>query len=237
MKKYLTAVALLLAAGITCADESSPSLLKSSEDLARSYVLGRTINMGPGFSQGTFKFSRRGDNAQLTDNGGPTLMASVDSRLHPLTQWDMRHGLATLGYDFTATASGFSPSRQLIGSATQGVDIGTRVNGGYLAAAGRLGFAMGPLYADRPVFWKYTVGLGAAMMQYSGHAAFYGDQSSGVHSVSGSAIPSLYIETAWQMVMGHWDLLFKSQYLGARHSGYLTTYEVYGAGLVYQFSF
>ena len=214
-----------------------PSLLNSTENLAKSYVLGRNISLGVGFAQGTFKLSRSGDNAQITDNGGATLIAAIDSATHPLKDWPLRHGDATLGYDFTATGGFFSPSKQLLDNATQGTDVGTSVNGGFVAAAPRFTFNMGPLYPDSHIYWKYSAGVGAALLHFDGKALFEGDQSSGEHSVSGAAVPSLYIETKWQMQFGHWDVIFNSQYLGDRHQGYLTTYEGYGLGAAYQFSF
>lgn len=216
---------------------TEPTLLTSTENLAKSYVLGRNIQLGVGFAQGTFKLSRSGDNAQITDNGAVTLVAAIDSATRPLSSWTMRHGDATLGYDFTATGGFFSPSKQLLNSATEGTDVGTSVNGGFVAAAPRLTFNMGPLYQDSPIYWKYSAGVGAALLHFDGKALFEGDESSGEHSVSGGAVPSLYIETKWQMQFGHWDLIFNSQYLGDRHQGYLTTYEVYSLGAAYLFSF
>jgi hypothetical protein len=214
-----------------------PSLLDSSEKLLKSYVLGRKVNLGAGFAQGTFKLWRTGEKAQLTDNGGISLLASVDSRTRPLKTWPMRHGEASLGYDFTATGSFFSASKQLLDSATQGEDIGTSVNGGFVAAAPRLTVYMGPLYEGGHIFWKYSAGAGAALLHFNGNALFEGDQSTGLHSVGGSVVPSLYVETKWQMQFGHWDVIFNSQYLGTRNKGYFTTYEVYGVGAAYQFSF
>jgi hypothetical protein len=217
---------------------AEPTLASSSTKLLKSYVLGRNVQIGLGYAQENMVFTRPGDRAQMTDNGSIVLLASLSSQTRPLRSWALRDGGAvSLGYDFTATGSFFDMNQQLVQSADAGSKIGTDVKGGFIAAAPRLTLNMGPLYADSHVFWKYSLGVGPALLHYSGNAAFYGDNASGTHAVSGSAVPAVYFENRWTTQLGHWDLVLNAQYVASRHEGYNLAYQVYGFGVAYEFGF
>ncbi len=203
------------------------------------YLQDRQISLGLGMQQGTLTLSRPGDRAQLTDNGSLSLLINANTAGHLLADWPLQAGgSVALSGDLTATANILGVNKQLLNSADVGTDIGTHVNGGFIAVAPRLNLSMGPLYADSAIYWRYSFAAGLALLHYNGSADFMGSSATGLHSVStGAAIPAEYLENKWVLSLHRWDIIFNTQYLLSRHQGYQVSYEVFGLGLAYALPF
>ncbi|NNM52152.1 MAG: hypothetical protein HKM02_07990 [Pseudomonadales bacterium] len=203
------------------------------------YIQDRHLSLGLGMQQGTLSLSRPGDVAKMTDNGSLSLLINANTAGHLLADWHMRAGGSiALSGDLTATANILGVNKQLLNSADVGTDIGTHVNGGFVAVAPRLSISMGPLYQDSAIYWKYSFAAGLALLHYSGSADFMGSSATGLHSVStDSVIPAEYFENKWVLSLQRWDIIFNAQSLLSKHQGYQVNYEVFGLGLAYALPF
>ncbi len=206
--------------------------------LARSYLNESQFSLGLAAQQATLTLNRTGARAQMTDNGTVTLLVSADSRGHPLWQIPLqRHGDVNLAWDWTATGNWMGLHRQLLNQANVGSNIGTSVQGGFLAAGIRLNLGMGPLYNDSSIFWRYSLALGPGVMRYQGHSLFEGSAASSTPvSVGGRWMLTDYVENRWELVIDRWELLLNAQYLQGQSQGLHTWYMVVGLGAAYRFS-
>ncbi len=195
---------------------------------------GSELQLGLQAQQGTLTLARAGDRAQLTDNGSLALLATVNSPAHPWVDWGMSDGgHVRLAFDWTATANILGVHEQLLGSAISGSNIGTGVTGGYIAAAPRLRLFMGPLYAGRPIYWSYSLALGAAILDDHGTAQFNQGSAAYVAAVHGEPILTEYMDNRWVLTTGRWNTVFSAEYLAGHQQGYGLSYYNFSVGLAY----
>ncbi len=237
----------LICAGANAADSSAESIGTSVLEGVKAMdamFSGSQLQLGLQAQQGTLTLSRPGARSQLTDNGSIALLATVNSSAHPLLAWHMLDGGAVhLGYDWTATANILGVHDQLFasstgsgnnyGSATTGSNIGTGVTGGYIAAASRLRLSMGPLYAGRPLYWSYSLALGAALLDDHGRAQFNPGNAAWVATVRGEPILTEFMDNRWVFTSGRWNTEFSAQYLAGHQQGYGLSYYNFSLGLAY----
>jgi hypothetical protein len=206
-------------------------------------ISGQSVVLGLGYTQGTLKFPRfRGDSGaqpQITDNGRITLLLRYETTERYFAEYPLRVGKAALGYNFAGSYSALDVDHQLQSSAFAGTNLGTSVKGDYLDAAPQLFVRLGPLYADRAVFWKFAVGLGAALVRMQGsvlpHNGTVAEPAVAVDS-HGVRLAE-YITVNWELQVEHWLLAFQSHYLAGRADTDPFTYEVYALSLGYSLRF
>jgi hypothetical protein len=204
---------------------------------------GQSIVLGGGYTQGTLKFPRfRGDpgaQPQITDNGALTLLLQYETSEQYFATFPLQSGQAAFGYNFVASYAGLDVNRQLHGNAFQGEALGSAVKGDYLVAAPLVFVRVGPLYPDRHVFWKFGVGVGAALVRLHGQVLPYGgDQGEALEPVdSKGTVLTLYDTFTWELELERWLIAFKSLFLGGKADQDRFTYEVYSLSLGYRLRF
>ena len=198
-----------------------------------------SFNFGVSYLQMTYKSTNpnAATKAQITDNGAPNAIMELNSEEKALTHWPLRGGNAVIGWNINASASAFDTRYQLIDSAFQGKDVGTRVSGGYIGVAPTLFLKIGPLYPGRNIFWRVSYGVGPALFQGSGTAQFSTPQGTIVSDV-GSSTPvlALYQSINWQFQVDHWYIDIMGKILWPQGTE-KTSLEAYGVGLAYRFGF
>ncbi len=218
--------------------EGTSASIEQLTHLAQGYLNNSQFSLGLGVQQATLTLGRTAARAQMTDNGTLTLLVSADSRGHPLWQEPLqRHGQVNLAWDWTATGNWMGLHRQLMNQADVGSNIGTSVQGGFVAAGIRLNLGMGPLYSNSNIFWRYALAFGPGVMRYQGHSLFEGSAASSTPvAVGGRWLLTDYVENRWELVMDRWELLLNAQYLQGQSQGLRASYMVVGLGAAYRFN-
>jgi len=221
------------------ADKPKESASTSIVDQAIVKLEEASFNFGVSYLQMTYKSTNPNSStkAQITDNGAPNAIMELNSDEKALTYWPLRGGNAVIGWNINASASSFDTHYQLVDSAFQGKDIGTKVSGGYIGVAPTLFLKIGPLYPGRNIFWRVSYGVGPALFQGSGTAAFDTPQGRVVSDVgSSSPVLALYQSINWQFQVDHWYIDIMGKILWPQ-GGEKTSLEAYGVGLAYRFGF
>jgi len=198
-----------------------------------------SFNFGVSYLQMTYKSTNpnASTKAQITDNGAPNAIMELNSKEKSLANWPLRGGNAVVGWNINASASSFDTRYQLVDSAFQGKDIGTRVSGGYIGVAPTLFLKIGPLYPGRNIFWRVSYGAGPALFQGSGTAQFSTPQGMVISDVgSSSPVLAFYQSINWQFQVDHWYIDIMGKILWPQGSE-RTSLEAYGVGLAYRFGF
>ncbi len=204
---------------------------------------GQTLQVGAGYGQGTFKFSRfggdAGANPQLTDNGQFRPFLRYESPESYFAEVPIRDGKIALGYHAIVEFAQFAVERQLRTSAFVGDDLGTSIRGFYLVGAPQVFARVGPLYPRRAIFWKFGIGLGLGLVGFDGTLLPHNGRieeavasaSSGGNRVVGT------VTTSWELQMERWVLLFRSLVFNGQARGQNFSYELYGLDVGYSFRF
>lgn len=198
-----------------------------------------SFNFGVSYLQMTYKSTNpnAASKAQITDNGAANAIMEFNSDEKALKSWPLRGGNAVIGWNINASASTFDTHYQLVNSAVQGRDIGTKVSGGYIGVAPTLFMKIGPLYPGRDIFWKVSYGIGPALFQGSGTANFVTPQGDVIYDVgSSSAVLALYQSVNWQFQVDRWYVDIMAKILSPQGAE-KTSLEAYGVGLAYRFGF
>lgn len=196
---------------------------------------GQTLVLGAGYEQGTLKFLSPPHTAEITDNGRLTLLLRYETQERYVLRMPLRQGQLALGYDFIGSYGTLHVDRQLVSSAFVGQNLGTSVKGDYLVGAPQVFLRMGPLYPGRDVFWKFSVGLGGALVRLHGNAQ---DANGNTFSANTSGLHlDEYLTVGWELEVERWLLIFKSLYLAGKASSDRFTYEVYALSLGYAVRF
>ena len=241
--KLSACFALLFAASLPAAAWADESVTDEIGD----YLSGQSIQLGAGYAQGTFKMSNTGatTKTQVTDNGRAALILDFTGSEHVLGKMPMKYGNAVLGFNFGGTYGHLSVDKQLnpLSSAIIGQDLGSSVNGNYLAAAPFIYLRLGPVYPNTDSYWLAGYGLGGALFNFHGNPIFYTQTAPGTYLATSGPVSSgtklfLYQTWRWQFHYGNWDVLFTAKQLSNRQvMGYNTSYEDYSIGFDYNFTF
>ncbi|HKI98406.1 MAG TPA: hypothetical protein VKB51_08040 [bacterium] len=204
---------------------------------------GQSIILGAGYTQGTLKFPKfrgaPGVDPQVTDNGRLTLLFRYETTERYFAKLPLQVGQVAFGYNFAGSYAMLQVDRQLVDNPFMGQNLGTSVHGNYLAGAPQLFVRIGPLYADRAVFWKFAVGLGAALVRLHGTVLPHNGQvAEPVEAVDSEGTRlAEYITVNWELQMERWLLAFQSHYLQGHAGQDFFTYEVYALSLGYTVRF
>jgi hypothetical protein len=230
---------LAIVTGAHAADTAAPASSGGSlglTDLIASSLSDKTVTLGIAYWQGTYKVRQDGNSsnrAELTDNGAPSPILSLSSRERRLYAWPLVTGNAIVGWDVNGTLGLIDTKYQSVTSGIHGQNVGTRVRGAYVGVAPTLFLKLGPLSADRDIFWKLALGVGPGLLRASGTADFSALSAPPVSVGSRSATLGLYTYGTVQVQVGHWEYGFSGR--GISPSGGKPTYESYGLGAAYRF--
>lgn len=219
-------------------DPIDPASAKISK--AASFKLDKTsFTLGLAYVQVTYKTTNPNSTtkAQLTDNGAPSLILELTSKEKILKDWPLVVGNAFIGWDINAAASIFDTHYELIDSALRGVNRGTKVTGGYLGVAPTIFLKVGPLYANKNIFWKIGYGVGPGLIKSKGQASFATSSGRINYDVGKSSpVMAIYNSAVWQLVINDWSFNLIGKWLTSL-DGTKTSVESYGFGAGYRFLF
>lgn len=211
------------------------------------YLQGQSIQLGVSYAQGTFKmFNSSGSKSTLTDNGRAALILDFTGSEHVIGKIPLKYGSAVLGFNFGGTYGHVSVDKQLTPSTSAiiGQDVGSSINGNYLAAAPFIYLRLGPVYPGTDSYWLAGYGVGGALFNFHGNPVFYnvtpttGTFTPAFEPVNSGTKLFLYQTWRWQFHYGHWDVLFTAKQLSNQKvMGNPTSYEDYALGVDYSFQF
>ncbi|MBU3917497.1 hypothetical protein KKA14_18340 [bacterium] len=212
-------------------------------DKAWQVLKGNSIILAGGYGQGTFKlFSFQGNdfaNPQMTDNGKTTPFIRYLSQESYFAEYPLRIGKIAFGYNYSAEYATIVVNRQLVTNAFYGDDLGTEIKGDFFIFAPQVFVKMGPLYADRNIFWRFGGGIGVGFVSFDGTVypfdALAGESSEKLSS-NGYNL-SFFMPFSWELQIEDWVLSFHSIYLSGRGGGESYSYELYVLDLGYTFRF
>lgn len=240
--RFSACLTLLIAGLLPCAAYADEGVA----DEIGSYLQGQSIQLGVSYAQGTFKMANGpAVRSQITDNGRAALILDFTGSEHVIGKMNMKYGSAVLGFNLGGTYGHVSVDKQLTptSSAIIGQDVGSSINGNYLAAAPFIYIRLGPVYPGTDSYWLAGYGVGGALFNFHGNPAFYTATPSGTLTPTFEPVSSgtklfLYQTWRWQFHYGHWDVLFTAKQLSNQKvMGQDTSYEDYALGVDYSFQF